>query len=495
MKPALDDPSAPPLSPTEVRSIIWGVLLAMFLAALDQTIVATAMPSIGRDLGSMEYLPWVVTAYLVAATAVTPLYGKSSDIYGRRATLLVSISVFLVGSVLCAVAPTMPMLVLARALQGLGGGGLLSLGQTIIADIITPRERARYQIYIAGVFVVASVTGPILGGLIAQYVHWSAIFWVNLPFGLAAFWLTYSLLRKLPRHERPHRLDVLGAGLMVGATITFMVGLNWGGVYYEWHAPQVVLILAASAVLWVLFGLRLALAPEPLIPSAVLSNNVVATGTFAAFFCMGTFIGLTIFVPIYLEMHYGLTASHSGLALLPLMAGTVAGATISARVMVRVDRYKRLPMVGLALATCSLAFLAMASQPVPLGLFLVLFGVASLGLGSLLPVTTIAIQNAVEPHQMGTATATMNFFRQLGGALIVALFGIIILGDVPAEKIRGLTPETFSVLARSGELSDAYQGLFGAATFFLALAFLFFTFMQERPLRGGPVRPSSGDVA
>lgn len=228
MKPALDDHSAPPLSLTEVRSIIWGVLLAMFLAALDQTIVATAMPSIGRDLGSMEYLPWVVTAYLVAATAVTPLYGKSSDIYGRRATLLVSISVFLVGSVLCALAPTMPMLVLARALQGLGGGGLLSLGQTIIADIITPRERARYQIYIAGVFVVASVTGPILGGLIAQYVHWSAIFWVNLPFGLAAFWLTYSLLRKLPRHERPHRLDVLGAGLMVGATITFMIGLNWG---------------------------------------------------------------------------------------------------------------------------------------------------------------------------------------------------------------------------------------------------------------------------
>ena len=204
----------PPLSHDEIRSIIVGIMLAMLLASLDQTIVATALPTIGRELNDVEHLSWIVTAYLLASTAVTPLYGKLSDIHGRRVTLLAGIAIFVAGSIACALAPTMLALILARALQGLGGGGLISLAQTIIADIVPPRERARYQVYIASVFVTSSVAGPVLGGFFAEHLHWSVIFWINLPLGLLAFAMTNAKLRRLPRHERPHRLDVLGAALL-----------------------------------------------------------------------------------------------------------------------------------------------------------------------------------------------------------------------------------------------------------------------------------------
>src|SRR3954451_12553491 len=235
-----DDVLAPaPLSHAEVRSIIGGIIVAMLLAALDQTIVATALPTIGRELGDFEHMPWVVTAYLLAATAVTPLYGKFSDTHGRRITLLIGIVAFVLGSIACALAPTMLVLILARLLQGLGGGGLLSPAQTIIADIVAPKERGRYQVYIASVFVASSLLGPVLGGFFAEHLHWSVIFWINIPLGLLALWMTNASLRRLPRHDRRHSLDLLGAALMVAGTVSFMLFLNWGGVRYPWSSPQV----------------------------------------------------------------------------------------------------------------------------------------------------------------------------------------------------------------------------------------------------------------
>ena len=203
--------AAAPMSHADIRSILIGIMLAMFLAALDQTIVATAMPTIGRELNDVAHLPWVVTAYLLASTAVTPLYGKLADIHGRRVVLLSGIVVFILGSVACALAPTLWLLVVARFVQGLGGGGLIALAQTIIADMVPPKERGKYQVYIASVFFVSSLLGPVLGGVIAEALHWSVIFWINLPLGLAAYWMTSSALKRLPRHERPHKLDVLGA--------------------------------------------------------------------------------------------------------------------------------------------------------------------------------------------------------------------------------------------------------------------------------------------
>ncbi|WP_342362846.1 MDR family MFS transporter [Terrarubrum flagellatum] len=476
---------APDLSHAEIRSILFGVMLAMFLAALDQTIVATALPTIGRELGDLEHLPWVVTAYLLSATAIAPLYGKVADIVGRRVTLLVAITVFVAGSVACAIAPTLLTLILARALQGLGGGGLMSLSQTIIGDIVSPKERPRYQGYIAGVYALSSISGPVLGGFISQHLHWSFIFWINVPLGFAALAMTNAILKKLPRHERPHRLDVLGAALMACATVTLMLALNWGGVRLPWTSPEILGLAGASLALWVLFVIRLRTAPEPLIPADVLANPVVARGVIAACFGMGVFIGLTIYTPIYLEAVHGLSASATGLALIPLMAGTVTGATISGRVMARVTHYKRLPLCGLVMAMAALLALAAKPRDLPLAALEVLLALTSLGLGALLPITTVSIQNAVMPHQLGTATGSMNFFRQLGGALIVAGFGAIVLGGLPPGAAAGASVENLSAaFARSGlDMAATFRWVFVAAACGLAAAFVSLSLMEERPLR------------
>jgi MFS family permease len=292
MRSASSAPSAAPLDHAAIRSIVVGIMLAMFLGALDQTIIATALPTIGRELHDVEHLPWVATAYLLSATAVTPLYGKLSDIHGRRLMMLISIGLFVLGSLACALAPSMLVLVAARGLQGLGGGGLISLAQTIIADVVSPKERARYQAYIASVFVASSIAGPVLGGVFAQHLHWSMIFWINLPLGVAAYRMTDTTLRRLPRHDRPHRLDVAGAVLIVLATVSFMLALTRGGTRYPWGSAPVLSLLAAAALLAVLFALRLLTAAEPLLPLSVLLNPVVAYGTLAASFTMGSFIGL-----------------------------------------------------------------------------------------------------------------------------------------------------------------------------------------------------------
>ena len=221
-----------------IRRILLGLMLAMFLSALDQTIVATALATIGRAYADVQNLAWVVTAYLLAATAVTPLYGKLSDIHGRRPVMLGGIAIFVAGSIACALSPSMPALIAARALQGLGGGGLIALSQTIVGDAVSPRERGRYQGYFGAVFAVSSIAGPVLGGVFAEHLHWSLIFWINLPLGLAAYFITGRALRALPRHERPHDLDFLGAALMVAGTIALLLALNWGGMRFACSPPR-----------------------------------------------------------------------------------------------------------------------------------------------------------------------------------------------------------------------------------------------------------------
>src|SRR4029079_94828 len=331
------------------------------------------------------------------------------------------------------------------------GGGLISLAQTVIADIVSPKERARYQVYIAGVFMTSSVAGPVLGGFFAEHLHWSLIFWINLPLGFLAFWMTNALLKKIPRHERPHRLDVLGAVLMTAATVSLMLGLDFGGIRYPWASIPIIGLFVVSLTFWLLFAFRLKLAPEPLIPTDVLKNPVVKFGMLAAFFGMGVFIGLSIYLPIYLEAVYGLTSSESGLSLTPYMVGTVVGATISGRVMTKVKHYKRIPLLGLVAAVAALIVLAVRAEDLTLTSFEILLTITSIGLGALLPVTTVAVQNAVFPHQMGTATGAMNFFRSLGGALIVAVFGAILFSGLPESVLARTTIETLaSDIAQSG---------------------------------------------
>lgn len=475
------DAASARLSPEQIRSIIVGLVAAMLLAALDQTIVATAMPTIGLELGDAANLPWIVTAYLLASTAVTPLYGKLSDIHGRRIMLLIAIATFSLGSLLCALAPTMIALALARGLQGIGGGGLIALAQTILADILTAKERARYQVYIAGVFALSSVAGPLLGGFFAQHLHWSAIFWVNLPIGLAAFVLTNDKLKLLPRRERRHSVDYPGAALLVASSTSLMLALSWGGVHYPWVSAPVLGLAAFGLAGAAAFAVRLAKAAEPLIPLSVLSDRVVTSATLAACFAMGTLIGLSIYVPIFLEGVIGLDPSRSGLAMVPLMVGTVVGATISGRSMVHFRHYKRLPLALLSLSVAACAALALTGRALPLWGIEILFVVLSVGIGTVLPLSTIAVQNAVAPQQLGIATASMNFFRALGGALIVAIFGTLVLGGVGdgaahdmAALIRG---------ADADQLGQTFRLVFLAACLGLVLALACLGLVEERPLQ------------
>ncbi|HET9412527.1 MAG TPA: MFS transporter, partial [Pseudolabrys sp.] len=338
------------LTHPEVRAIVLGIMLAMFLGALDQTIVATALPTIGRHFGNLEDLSWVVTAYLLTGTAVTPLYGKLADIHGRRVVMLTAIVIFVTGSVACALAPTMSALVLARAFQGLGGGGLMALAQTIIADIVSPRERGRYQGYIGAVFATSSVGGPVLGGFLTEHIDWSLIFWINLPLGLCALGMTSNVLRRVPYQPRKHRLDVVGALLMMAASIALLFALTWGGRRFEWISLQIGGLLFGSAALWGLFSWRLMAVSEPFLPLSVLANPVVRCATLAGACIMGTLVGMTIFVPLYFEVVLHLSASESGMALIPLMGATVTFSTITGRMMTHVVHYKRMALVGLSLA-------------------------------------------------------------------------------------------------------------------------------------------------
>lgn len=461
---------AGPLPPALVRSILFGVLLAMFLSALDQTIVATALPTIGADLGDVELLPWVVTAYLLTSTAVTPLYGKLSDIHGRRPVLISAILIFIFGSVLCAVAPTMLVLVIARAIQGLGGGGLVALSQTVIADIATPRERMRFMGYISSVFMVSSIAGPVLGGVFAEHLHWSLIFWINVPLGGVAFALTFNRLRHLPRVARPHRLDIPGALLMFGATILLLVLMENGGRSFSWLSPQAIGLGVAAVVAWGLFSWRIARAPEPFLPLDVLFEPVVVRVTIASFFTMGVFIALIIYVPVFLEMVVGLPAGRSGLAMMPMMLMTVVGSATAGKLMGRMTHYKRPTLVSLAVS-----FLVLASftvlPAVHLVDILVRLMVVGFGLGTCFPVMTVSVQNAVAPHQVGTATAVMNFFRSLGGAIMVAGFGAILLG--PDGGSSGFP----------ADVATRFPLIFAASAAGLGIGFISLFLMEERPFR------------
>jgi len=468
-----------------IRAIMMGILLAMFLSALEQTIVAPALPTIGRTLGDVENLSWTVTAYLLANTAVTPLFGKLSDIHGRRRMMLVAIVIFIVGSVACALAPSMPALIAARTLQGIGGGGILPIAHTIIGDMVSPMERPRYQSYTSIMFLVASIAGPVLGGVLTDYVHWTMIFWINLPIGLIALVMTERALRKLPRHDRPHRLDVAGALLMVSAAMSLMLAMTWGGTRYGWASVTILGLLAASVVLWLLFALRIATAPEPFIPLSVLSQPIVAATAAAGFFSVGVIIGLSIFLPLYFELVLGFSPSGSGIGLIVFLAAATIGSFVAGRIMVHTTHYKRVPVVGLVLGIIMLALFAARPGGLSLLEVSVLLTIGGSGLGVMYPVTTTIVQNSVAPHQLGTATGALNFARQLGGAFTVAAFSAVVLGGIDHGG-HGLTLQILrssSALARA-DFTEMFRWLFAAGAVLLAAGLIAMLVVEERPLRG-----------
>ena len=470
---------------SETRTIVYGVSLGMFLAALNQTIVATALPTIGRDFDDFENLSWVVTAYLLTSTAAAPFYGKLCDIYGRRAMMLWGIGLFVVGSVVCAVAPNMLLLILARALQGVGGGGILPVAQTVIGDLVEPRERGRYQGYIGIVWICAGVSGPVLGGFLSEHLHWSAVFWINLPLGLAATAMTSATLRRLPRHERRHDLDIFGGSLIMAAAVALMLALTWGGTRFPWLSQPIGGLFAVSFLFAVGFAWRVMRAREPFLPIPILANAVVRMGTAASSCAFATMIGLTIFMPLYYEAVHKLSASDSGLALIPVVVMTTPGSILSGRAMMRFHHFKWVPVVGLSISLAAILVLA-AWPTAPLGLAIVMLGIVGTGVGTLYPVTTVSIQSAVERHQVGTATGLMNFFRSLASAFVVAVMSTIILAHIGVAPERGSDLRTLLSGASSAgvDFATMFRWLFESAAVFLAAALLALVLMEELPLSG-----------
>jgi EmrB/QacA subfamily drug resistance transporter len=481
---AARDAPPKPLPPEQARAIFIGLMLAVFLAALNQTIVATALPTIGRAFHNFEELSWVVTAFLLTSTAVAPLYGKLSDIYGRRATMHASIGIFLAGSVMCALAPDMLVLILGRAVQGLGGGGILPVAQAIMADSITPRERGRYQAYMGVVWITSGVAGPVLGGVLAEHLHWSLVFWINVPLALAGLWMIHTRLRLLPRYDRRHRLDIFGAVLMMAACVPLLLALSWGGARFSWLSMQVLGLIAASGLFSFAFALRLANAPEPFLPLAVLKNPVMRMGSAANSFSMAAAIGLLIYLPLYFELVHGMSASESGFALIPL-ALTTPGSLMSGRAMMYMKHYKRVPAIGLSCGVLALAALAWAPG-MPLSAVIVLLSIVGTSTGTCFPICTVSIQNAVPNHQVGVAMGAMNFFRALTSALAVAAMGAIVLAGFGAAPQRGMGSAAVvaAVSAAGGDLSYVFRWVFVAGFVFLLLALITLLLMEERPLRG-----------
>ena len=472
------------LTPAEARTIFVGLMLAVFLAALNQTIVATALPTMGRYFNDLENLPWIVTSYLLTSTAVAPLYGKLSDIHGRRTVMLASIGIFAAGSAACAAAPDMLSLILGRALQGIGGGGILPVAQAIMADAIAPRERGRYQAYMAIVWVTSGVGGPILGGVLSEHFHWSLIFWINLPLALAAAMMTYTRLARLPRHERRHKLDILGAGLMMAAAVSLLLALTWGGTRYPWLSPPIIALLAGSGILSLAFGWQLTHAPEPFLPLSVMVEPIMYMGTAANAFAMGASIGLVIFVPLYYELVHHLSASDSGLALVPL-ALTTPGSILSGRAMLLMRKYKWVPLVGLVVGIAGLALLIWQPALALWGV-IVIMSLVGIAVGTVFPVCTVSIQNAVPNHQVGVAMGAMNFFRALASAFAVAIMGAILFAGIGVTVARG--GNAAAVVANMGGLgfdfAAVFRWVFVAAEAFLVASLLTLMLMEERPLRG-----------
>jgi EmrB/QacA subfamily drug resistance transporter len=484
-----DSASAPPaerkLGRREVVAIIGGLALAMFLSALNQTIVATALPTIGRAFDDFENLSWVMIAYLLTSTVVAPLYGKLSDIYGRRGMMLVALGVFMAGSAASAAAPSMLMLILGRGLQGIGGGGIVPLAQSIIADAVPPRERGYYQAYTGSVWIIAGGVGPVLGGVIAEHLHWSMIFWLNVPLALAAAFLSHRQLRLVPVHERSHKIDVVGALLMMAAAVALLLALTWGGTRFAWFSQQIGLLLAVSVLLTGVFIWWVLSAREPFLPLAIMKNPVMRAGSLTSACAQGVAIGLTIYVPIYYELVHGLSASDSGIALIPIVIMTTPGSFLSGRCMLHLNRYKWAPLIMLSIATLAVAFLVFHPLA-PVWAVATVTGLIGMGTGSSYPVVTVSIQNAVAHREIGIAMGAMNFFRALASAFVVAVMGAIMLTHLGTAPQRGSVSSPVISVAQSvtvDHLARTFSHIFAVAVFFLVIAIISLIVMEERPLR------------
>ena len=489
------------LTHRQIQVVFLGLMAGMLVAALDQTIVATALPTIVGDLGGLNHLSWVVTAYLLASTISVPLYGKVSDLLGRKVVFQFALVVFVAGSMLCGLSQNMVELIGCRALQGIGAGGLLAMAQAIIGDVVAPRERGKYQGYLGAVFAFASVVGPLLGGFFVDHLTWQWVFYINVPIGIAAFLITSSVLN-LEFVRVQHRIDYLGAALVAGAATCLLLVTVWGGSEFPWTSATIVGLGIAGVAMLIGFFVQEGRAEEPIIPLRLWRNPVFSVATALEFLVGFAMFGGIIFLPLWLQTVGGASAQNSGLLILPLMAGLMTSSIASGRMITKTGRYKRFPVIGtatIALGLFLLSTMGVGTSFAKSSVYMVFLG---LGIGMIIQVMVLAVQNAVERRDLGTATATESFIRSMGGAFGVAIFGAILTNRLtynlklllpPGSKIdpgsltgspaaiAKLPPSVHDAVIQS--LANSIHVVFLAAVPLTIAAFVVTWFLPERPLR------------
>ncbi len=512
--------ASPPIPPAtergervNLRLVFAGLLLVMFLAALDQTIVATALPTIVGDLGGLNHISWVVTAYLLAQTVVTPLYGKLGDLYGRKIVLQSALLVFLAGSALCGQSRSLDELIAFRALQGLGGGGLMVSAQAAIGDVVPPRERGRYTGLFGAVFGLASVAGPLLGGFLTTNLSWRWIFYVNLPLGVAALFVLAATLPAASERVH-HTIDYFGTALLAAGLSAIVLAASLGGTSYAWGSSVIVGLWAGGVVALAAFLVWERHAREPILPPRLLSNRVFAVTSAVGFVVGFGLFGAVTYLPLFLQVVKGASPTGSGLQLVPLMGGLLITSIASGQVITRTGRYKAFPIAGTAVMTLGLYLLSTMNSTSSRGVIFVFMFVVGLGLGMVMQVLVLAVQNAVEYADLGVATSGATLFRSIGGSLGTATLGAIFANRLREELRSALPPGAAAHTTTSGEVNPAQiahlppslhagylhaftgslNDVFLAAAGFAAVGFVLTWFIRELRLRETVATGDLGDT-
>ncbi|MDQ0830678.1 MULTISPECIES: MFS transporter [Streptomyces] len=489
---------------------IGALLLGMLLAALDQTIVSTALPTIVSDLGGMEHLSWVVTAYLLASTAATPLWGKLGDQYGRKRLFEAAIVLFLIGSALCGMAQNMPQLIAFRALQGLGGGGLMVLSMAIVGDIVPPRDRGRYQGLFGAVFGATSVLGPLLGGLFTEHLSWRWVFYVNLPVGVVALAVIAAVLH-IPRRSTKHVIDYLGTFLIASVATCLVLVASLGGTTWDWGSPQIVALVLLGALLAVAFVAVERRAAEPVLPLKLFRVRTFTLSAVISFIIGFAMFGAMTYLPTFLQVVHGVSPTMSGVHMLPMVVGMLLSSTGSGQIVSRTGRWKVFPVAGTAVTALGLLLLHRLDEHSSTAEMSVCFFVFGLGLGLVMQVLVLIVQNAVPYEDLGVATSGATFFRSIGASFGVAIFGTIFaarLGDKLADAFAGVRlPPGVSADALESDprgiaglpsdlrpsVLDAYASAITDVFLYAApvavVGFVLAWFLREDPLRASVTAP------